>query len=120
VLAAARLSDQGRCRERLHLPERCDLGVKIAALAALGEMAALRDEGVRLPLVAACSGVKEGESTLKRFILFSFWPSLAESWIYGQAGRVTIGPQRRQRALTVLVAAVTVDGNVAAEGVLRF
>ena len=44
----------------------------MAALAALGEMAALRDEGVREPLVVACSGVKEGESTLKRFILFSF------------------------------------------------
>lgn len=66
---------------RVYLPERCDLGVKMAALAALGEMAALRDEGVREPFVVACKGVKEGESTLKRFILFSFCPSLAASWM---------------------------------------
>lgn len=53
--------------------------MNIAAFAALGEMAALRDEGVSDPLVLVCKGVKEGESTLKRLILFSFWPSLAES-----------------------------------------
>jgi hypothetical protein len=58
-------------------PERCDLGVKTAALAALGEMAALRDEGVTDPLVLACSGVKEGESTLKPFLAFSLWINLA-------------------------------------------
>lgn len=61
--------------------ERCDLGVKTAALAALGEIAALRDEGVTDPLVLACSGVKEGESTLKRFFAFSFWFNLAWSWM---------------------------------------
>ena len=44
----------------------------MAAFAALGEMAAPLDEGVRDPFVLACRGVKEGESTLKRFILFSF------------------------------------------------
>lgn len=120
MLAAGRLSDQGRRRVRFHLPERCDLGVKIAAFAALGEIAALRDEGVRDPLVLACSGVKEGESTLKRFILFSLWPSLAESWMYGQADGVTARSRGDRRALTVLIAAVAVDGNIAAEGVLRF
>jgi hypothetical protein len=52
--------------------ERCDLGVKTAALAALGEMAALRDEGVTDPLVFACNGVKDGESTLNLFLVFSF------------------------------------------------
>jgi hypothetical protein len=55
------------------------LGVKTAALAALGEMAALREEGVAEPLVLVCRGVKEGESTLKRFFAFSFWFSLAWS-----------------------------------------
>jgi hypothetical protein len=68
-------------------PERCDLGVKTAALAALGEMAALREEGVTAPFVVACSGVKDGESTLKRFLAFSFWFSFAWSWMYGQAGQ---------------------------------
>jgi hypothetical protein len=58
-------------------PERCDLGVKTAALAALGEMAALREEGVTDPLGAGARGVKDGESTLKRFFAFSFWPSFA-------------------------------------------
>jgi hypothetical protein len=62
-------------------PERCDLGVKTAAFAALGEMAALREEGITAPLVLACSGVKAGESTLKRFLAFSFWPSLRLSWM---------------------------------------
>lgn len=52
--------------------ERCDLGVKTAAFAALGEMAALRDEGVTEPLVFAWSGVKDGESTLNLFLVFSF------------------------------------------------
>ena len=56
--------------------ERCDLGVKTAALAALGEIAALRDEGVADPLVLACSGVKDGESTLNLFLVFSFWFNL--------------------------------------------
>lgn len=60
--------------------ERCDLGVKTAALAALGEIAAPRDEGATDPLVLACSGVKEGESTLNLFFAFSVWFSL-ESWI---------------------------------------
>lgn len=55
--------------------------MKTAALAALGEMAALRDEGVAAPLVLACSGVKEGESTLKRFFAFSPWFSLEWSWM---------------------------------------
>jgi hypothetical protein len=59
--------------------ERCDLGVKTAALAALGEMAALRDDGVTDPLVLAWSGVKEGESTLNLFLAFSFWPDLRMS-----------------------------------------
>lgn len=54
-------------------------------MAALGEMAALREEGVAEPLVLVCRGVKEGESTLKRFFAFSFWFSLAWSWMYGQA-----------------------------------
>jgi hypothetical protein len=78
----------------LDLLERCDLGVKTAALAALGEMAALREEGVAEPLVLVCRGVKEGESTLKRFFTFSFWFSLAWSWMYGQASysRVRGGP----------------------------
>ena len=67
-------------------PERCDLGVKTAALAALGEMAALREEGATAPFVLACRGVKDGESTLKRFLAFSFWFSFAWSWMYGQAG----------------------------------
>ena len=64
------------------------MGVKTAALAALGEMAALREEGVAAPLVLVCRGVKEGESTLKRFFAFSFWFSLAWSWMYGQAAQV--------------------------------
>lgn len=64
-----------------NLPERCDLGVKTAALAALGEMAALRDEGVAAPLVLACRGVKAGESTLKRFLAFSPWLNLEWSWM---------------------------------------
>lgn len=72
MLAAGGFSDQGRRGWQGDLPERCDLGVKMAAFAALGEIAAPREEGVREPLVLACSGVKEGESTLKRFILFSF------------------------------------------------
>ena len=57
------------------------MGVKTAALAALGEMATLRDEGVTDPLVLAWSGVKEGESTLNRFFAFSFWFNLALSWM---------------------------------------
>jgi hypothetical protein len=61
--------------------ERCDLGVKTAAFAALGEMAALRAEGVTAPFVLACSGVKAGESTLKRFLAFSFWLNLRLSWM---------------------------------------
>lgn len=61
--------------------ERCDLGVNTAALAALGEMAALRDEGVTDPLVLACSGVKDGESTLNLFFAFSFWFNLVWSWM---------------------------------------
>jgi hypothetical protein len=55
--------------------------VKTAALAAFGEMAALRDEGVAAPFVLACSGVKEGESTLNLFFAFSFWFNLAWSWM---------------------------------------
>ena len=50
-------------------------------MAALGEMAALRVDGVTEPLGAGAKGVKEGESTLKRFFAFSFWLSLAWSWI---------------------------------------
>lgn len=61
--------------------ERCDLGVKTAALAALGEMAALRADGVTEPLVAGCKGVKDGESTLKRFLAFSLWFDLFWSWM---------------------------------------
>jgi hypothetical protein len=57
------------------------LGVKTAAFAALGEMAALRAEGVTAPLVLACSGVKAGTSTLKRFLAFSFWFNLRLSWM---------------------------------------
>jgi len=64
----------------LDSPERCDFGVKTAALAALGEMAAPRAEGVRAPLVAACRGVKDGESTLKRFLVFSCAATLFWSW----------------------------------------
>ena len=56
--------------------ERCDLGVKTAAFAALGEIAALRDEGVTDPFVLACKGVKDGESTLNLFLAFSFWFNL--------------------------------------------
>lgn len=63
--------------------------MKTAALAALGEMAALRAAGVAAPLVLACSGVKDGESTLKRFLAFSVWLSFAWSWMYGQAMGVT-------------------------------
>lgn len=65
--------------------ERCDFGVNTAAFAALGEMA-LRAEGVTDPLVLACKGVKEGESTLNLFLAFSFWFNLEWSWMYGQAG----------------------------------
>lgn len=61
--------------------ERCDFGVKTAAFAALGEMAAFRVDGVTAPLEAVVRGVKEGESTLKRFLTFSFWLSLAWSWM---------------------------------------
>jgi hypothetical protein len=57
---------------QLDLLDRCDLGVKIAALAALGEMAALRDEGVREPFVLGWRGVNDGESTLNLFLTFSF------------------------------------------------
>ena len=59
--------------------------MKTAAFAALGEMA-LRAEGVTEPFVLACKGVKEGESTLNRFLAFSFWFNLEWSWMYGQAG----------------------------------
>lgn len=55
--------------------------MKTAALAALGEMAALREDGVTDPFVLACRGVKEGESTLNLFLAFSFWPSLRVSWM---------------------------------------
>jgi len=54
--------------------------VNTAAFAALGEMAAPREEGVSEPLVFACRGVKDGESTLKRFFMFSFWFNLDGSW----------------------------------------
>ena len=47
----------------------------------LGEMVALREDGVTDPLVLACSGVKEGESTLNLFFAFSFWPNLRLSWM---------------------------------------
>lgn len=60
--------------------------MKIAAFAALGEIATLRAEGVKDPLVLACNGVNDGESTLNLFFMFSFWFSLEGSWIYGQAG----------------------------------
>jgi hypothetical protein len=53
--------------------------VKTAAFAALGEIAALRADGVTDPLGAVVKGVKEGESTLKRFFAFSFWLSLVWS-----------------------------------------
>jgi hypothetical protein len=71
--------------------ERCDFGVKTAALAALGEIAAFRCEGVTEPLGAVDSGVKDGESTLKRFFAFSLWLSLVWSWMYGQAEKVSPG-----------------------------
>jgi len=61
----------------------------MAALAALGEMAAPRDEGVKDPLVLAWRGVNDGESTLNLFFMFSFWFNLVVSWIYGQASQVT-------------------------------
>lgn len=70
--------------------------MKTAALAALGEMAAPRDEGVRDPLVLAWSGVKEGESTLNLFFTFSFWFNLEVSWMYGQAGWSRRVPQPGQ------------------------
>jgi hypothetical protein len=90
-------------------------------LAALGEMAALRDEGVTDPFALACRGVKEGESTLNLFLAFSFWFNLAWSWIYGQAGQSHHSvPQVRRPALTVLVPTVSVDGDIAAEGVFGF
>lgn len=82
VLTAERVNMREAVVYHRHdVPERCDLGVKTAALAALGEMAALREEGVAEPLVLACRGVKEGESTLKRFFAFSFWFSLEWSWM---------------------------------------
>jgi hypothetical protein len=65
-------------------PDRCDLGVNTAALAALGLIAALRAPGVKVPFVAACSGVKAGESPVNRlFCMFSFAcvESLVTSWI---------------------------------------
>jgi hypothetical protein len=55
--------------------------VKTAAFAALGEIAAFRCEGVTDPLGAVASGVKDGESTLKRFFAFSLWLSLVWSWM---------------------------------------
>jgi len=61
--------------------ERCDFGVKTAAFAALGEMAALRAAGVTDPLGAVDKGVKEGESTLNRFFAFSPWLTLELSWM---------------------------------------
>lgn len=61
--------------------DRCDFGVKMAAFAALGEMAALREDGVNEPLVLAWSGVKEGESTLNFFFEFSFRLALDGSWM---------------------------------------
>lgn len=58
---------------RFYSPDLCDLGVKTAAFAAFGEMvAAPRDEGVKDPLVLGWSGVKDGESTLNLFFIFSF------------------------------------------------
>lgn len=68
--------------------------MKTAAFAALGEMAALREEGVTEPLVLACRGVKEGESTLNLFLTFSFWLNLEWSWMYGQAGQSHHSVQR--------------------------
>jgi hypothetical protein len=53
-------------------------------LAALGLIAALRPPGVKVPFVAACSGVKAGESPVNRlFCMFSFAcvESFAASWI---------------------------------------
>jgi len=46
------------------------LGVKTAALAALGEIGALprNDGGGSVPLPAGCRGVKDGESTLNAFL----------------------------------------------------
>jgi hypothetical protein len=61
--------------------DRCDFGVKTAAFAALGEIAALRAEDVTDPFGVVCKGVKEGESTLNLFFAFSFWLSLELSWI---------------------------------------
>jgi hypothetical protein len=57
------------------------LGVKTAAFAALGEIAALRADEVTDPFGVGVRGVNEGESTLKRFFAFSFWLSLAWSWM---------------------------------------
>jgi hypothetical protein len=62
-------------------PDRCDFGVKTAAFAALGEIAALRADAVTDPFGVVVSGVNEGESTLKRFFAFSFWLSLTGSWM---------------------------------------
>lgn len=54
-----------------HLRFFADLGVKGAALAALGDMVVLLEPEV--PLAAVVRGVKEGESTLNvRCLIFSF------------------------------------------------
>jgi hypothetical protein len=61
------------CASMADSPDRCDLGVNTAAFAALGLIAALLAPGVKLPFVAACSGVKAGESPVNRlFCMFSF------------------------------------------------
>ena len=72
------------CSNRADSPDRCDLGVNTAAFAALGLIAALLAPGVKLPFVAACSGVKAGESPVNRlFCMFSFAcvESFAASWM---------------------------------------
>jgi hypothetical protein len=83
VVTAEQISMQSKVRmaDAQDSLERCDLGVNTAAFAAFGEMAALRDEGVTDPLVLACRGVKDGESTLNLFLVFSFWLNLTLSWM---------------------------------------
>lgn len=49
-----------------------DFGVKTAALAAFGDMVVALGEDAA-PFEAGWRGVKEGESTLKRFLTFSDW-----------------------------------------------
>jgi hypothetical protein len=116
------MSTQIQFRDSWNSLDLCDLGVKMAALAALGDMAALRPEGVMDPFVFGWRGVKDGESTLNLFFTFSFWFNLwFGSCMYGQADTSHYPPDVCAiPALTVLISTMAIYGDVATEGVLGF